>query len=538
MAAYHIVSMSLEDGKLRLSADAVAQYMRIMHASQVDCRNQLLRKHLEKVAEEAVRAETKDPQPGDYGIPDWACARSVISLAAKAKNKTPPFVSLRNTAGQTLPMAFMNMIVLWIFYPCYLILIAGVSECGTEDGEKALGVPSYPWWCWAAVLPVVAVSNFLQLSCMRYIILPKQQVLKDFIDETPPGSSALAQGSKALARLGVRTYHFFLIRSMILSSLHVVDVATDSAFVGAIISAYRCAGGESPEMERYWEETLKHSVAARVLPTSWLPGLLVPCVCLWAFGFVVPIYAIFEAMPVWSEWGTIDYEVALGDESKPAKTDYDTYAHAQQNHGAALMIVAEASGMHGIVHRDEDYALKKAELELLNVENNRKELKALEHVQSQARRSVLRTSISGACINCSQLNLQIILLGLSCAITNKKPWDFLQMLLSIIVGAAMTLLRICEACKIIRGLCNGWDERCQGSPAVTNAYKEELKNKIQNFQKWRKALVVMTIICAFWWMYAVLRLCFSFSCSSSLWNLNGCVQLSDEFLQSRNNTKP
>eukprot|EP00930_Biecheleria_cincta_P086380 TRINITY_DN75681_c0_g1_i1.p1 TRINITY_DN75681_c0_g1~~TRINITY_DN75681_c0_g1_i1.p1 ORF type:complete len:555 (+),score=72.39 TRINITY_DN75681_c0_g1_i1:60-1667(+) len=523
----------LEDGKLRLSVGQVAQYMRMHVSSQVECQSQRFRKNLEQIAEEGLHAKMKDdPKPEDYGIPDWACARSVLQLAAQAKNNTPPFVSLRHTAGQALPSAFMNMLVLWIFYPCYLLLVVGVSDCGREDEETALGIPSYPWWCWCAVMPVLAVSLCLQLSCLRYITLPKQQVLNEFKKKGDALPSD--RRNKALVNLGTRNYYFYLLRTVVLSSLHVVDVSTDSAFVGTIISAYSCSGGKLFGMERYWRETIRHSVAARVLLTSWLPDFLSPCVILWAFGFVVPIYALVEALPVWSEWGKVDYEVAV---SKPAKTDYQTYGKkilgdtVPQNHGAALMIVAEASGMHGIVHGDEDYAFNKAELELKS-ENKDKELKALEHVHSQAKRSVLRTLISGTCINCSQLNLQIIMLGLSCAITNKTPWDYLQIVLSICVGAAMTLLRIYEALRIIRGLCNGWDERCQASISESTD-KTKLKDKLRQLRNWRRALVVTTSICAFWWMYAVMRLIFGFTCSSSLWNLSGCVHLSNQFRQNR-----
>lgn len=477
--------------------------------------------------------EQREMLAKEYHMPSWAYARSVGILVTKKLKEDPhgrALVSLRSTAGQALPLAFMSMFVLWVFYPCHMFMVRGVSHCRDEGADLALGVPAYPWWCWGSVLPVLAVCLSLQFFCMRYINLPKQQVLRGY---TVLGCIK-----------GKRIYTLFIMQSLMLSTLHMVDLASDSAFLGTILTSKHCRSGLA--LEHYWTITMGQSMFGLLLPAKFTPSLVLTTVFPWALNFLVLVFAFLEAMPVRSEMAKVDYEVALA-ENQPYKLEYATYSRyilgdeTKQNHGAAMMIVAEASGMSGIVHKDEEYAFKKAQF-ALDDGKHECELEAMEHVESQARRSILRTLLGATLVNSSQLNIQVTILALSCAITHARPSKYPQLLLSIGVGAAMTAIRIVEACSIIKGL-SPWykviTDRLQQYPADSR-YVDIVMTKAGLLSKWRIALMVTTSMCACWWLYAVIKLYMAFKCPSSLWNVTGCVHISHDekdFLQELGATK-
>lgn len=462
-------------------------------------------------------------------LPKWSYPKLVSSLAERFERKGMP-IPLGVVAGQAIPLALFCCGIQWTFYVCYMLLTSHISFCNKEY-EEDIEVAKYPWWSWTCVLPVLVASLCLEWSCLRWILVPKFQVLQQLKWTCIPCSST------------ERHFKLWLVASMALSALHVATFATDSAFLGTVIKTEGCTGG--PKLELIWNFMLEKSTL-RFLGGERLPSMRTFCFFVWSGAFLQLGYAWAESHPFRPE-EPVDFEVAFLEDRK-YRTEYSTLwrlltcNEEKQNHGASLMVLAEVTGMCTLVRGDLDYALEKAKFQLEGKHHNF-EISCLNHVRSQTVRSVLRTFLAGACCSATQLNLQITIMAMRSALTGEGIWPRqAQVLLSIFFASLNVIMRVID-CLNIMTKCWSWPKK------ILAAYEEKhsdqpldqmhdirFRKLLRNVRHSLYICILMALLCLFAVAYAWVKLGMAFRCEHSVWNVNGCVDLSQLVASFRENT--
>lgn len=383
-------------------------------------------------------------------LPRWIRPKTVDVLVRK---HAPDPVPLGVTAGQALTYAWLHAILLWTFVVFFVVVTWKTSTCESDFAK-------YHWVIWMAAAPVLLLGLSLEMFALSWVIVPKYQVLRQ-----------LTLPCKIPAPFAV-----WLVFQLIVSSTKFANFASDSAFLGTVLKAQgdsdRC--GASDHLNDTWEKLWTASM------WGGLPCVPLTCLCIvaWATNFVVFFFALGLSCPL----SEVDYEVSFNDltraplnspshhhhhlllsgeeqEQDPPEaavehsnaqyagalltadvryvTEYKTPLLENQNHGAALMALAETNGMESVVWADLRYALRKAEMVLgKGCDNN-----SVEHVMSQVRRGCLRTF--GAIVtDAFQVNVQLTIFALR-AVANDDFWEDGSLVAQPILSFALSILCLC-----------------------------------------------------------------------------------------------
>lgn len=443
------------------------------------------------------------------GLPIKAYPKRIKDLARKFADKGMD-VPLGVTAGAAIPMVAVALMVKWGFAPSFLILAWHASKCSDD------GYAFYEWWVWAALLPTELAIMGIEYQCHRLVCVPQYQVLK------------------CHKVLGVKVpYYVWAFASGLLSALHSLDVASDGAFVGTYLKGTSCAVHN--QMQQMWELLLQESMFGGV--ASFAPSLTFLVIGSWAVTYLQLLYTMMETVPLACDDSgcclcscpEVDYEMATENREDNYRTEYHTVLCRSlvQNHGAALISLAEACGMHSVASEDMIYADCKAQEQFRN-RNSAKELHYIHHVLSHIRRGVLRTFLVGALSNGWQLNLQVtffmirLRLRAKSGVRDSSDW---QVFLSLALSGLALFGRIVDGYKRVT-LAYAWISkfRLAISELQHQAHKDKAEKSLRSFMAYVFSLGVMTFICAAWCLYALLKLVMSmYVCEHALWNITGCV---------------
>jgi len=434
--------------------------------------------------EEGTSEDEGPPVPKSFKslleeLPAWVVPRSVQKFAKEHEDTA----SLRNFAGRALPLAYGVAIIEWSILPTFMILTRMTSQCADSDSGQA----TYDWWSWFMLLPVQLGIWMAELQCLRTIILPKWAVLKDFKLLCVP-----------------IPFYLWLVIMMVMSALHTTDLGADSAFVGTTWRGMSCPGAE--KVTKLWDEA--HAQSSHLFFMEGRLGVLGFTIFTWGLNYVASLWALVSTMPVGIGWDRVSYDLVNPD-AKPS-TEYATIwstiwaaisltdpRDCRQNHGAALMTMAESGGMAMVVDKDMDYAVLRAEVEYakLKTRHGKEALdqidKVSEQVLSQAKMTVLSVVMGALLANCWQLYTRIMLLAIHGSFPDSRKWIG-QTRFGIMVPAITLTLRVVAA-SIVWVRCMGWERVLQKKLLKA---QRELERELEDAHGERpsKTMSIITIV--------------------------------------------
>eukprot|EP00930_Biecheleria_cincta_P097814 TRINITY_DN89506_c0_g1_i1.p1 TRINITY_DN89506_c0_g1~~TRINITY_DN89506_c0_g1_i1.p1 ORF type:complete len:532 (-),score=78.31 TRINITY_DN89506_c0_g1_i1:279-1874(-) len=528
-------------------------------------------------SEEMAELLDKRPLGIHEDLPEWARPKTVNLLVRKHGAPSTP-MPLGVTAGQALVFAWLHTILLWSFILVFMVLTWKTAEC-------TAGLANYQWFVWMAAAPVLLVLLLLEFHCLKWIIVPKYQVLGELSLWGCPMKSLCPSSLSVSA-----SFKYWLAFKLLVSATRFANFATDSAFLGIALKAQLGTKSDQCEssdfFDRTWEQVWRKSVWS-TLPCISLIWL---CAVAWGTNFVVLAFSLGLTYP-WS--GEVDYEVAFNEirdgqpekredvqatkpqqqqmnkltqaffqwwnpqedfESEPTTddaaslvdrgkdaalltgdvtyhTEYSTPFLENQNHGAALMVLAETNGMESVVWGDLRYAVRKADM----VSDKKKRR---EHIISQMRRGFVR--IFGAAITDGfQLNVQITIFAIQAALyrnasqaaheehlrlvhdhhMNDEVTLTHQATLSFVLSIICLVLRFVDAVSILRQVNENVDKLDIDSegPEISDSC---------SIRGWKVAVASAALTTLAVAIYAGVKLCKIHQCHDAVWNIGGCVDLS------------
>jgi hypothetical protein len=257
------------------------------------------------------------------------------------------------------------------------------------------------------------------------------------------------------------------------------------------------------------------------------------CLIAWLLNLAPVLAALLQAIPKGSG---VDYAVVhdalscddcLNSDRKHEQkwvVDYETHLVAKQNHGAALMCLADANGMELVTFDDFAYAMVKAN----DLHEGRDDAGSnvahvvADHIMSQVRRIAQHTFLSGALTNGLQLNVQLTALAIfqyDRPLSNIKE---IQPIISISLSAIALGIKLYQAVRMLWAtlLWLPKVEALESRADHRNASRNELPSS--RLREGMKYIFTGVVICTLLVLYAVAKLVALLKCPYSLWNVTGC----------------
>jgi hypothetical protein len=513
------------------------------------------------------------------GLPPSAYPKRIGELACEfAEIGKGMEVPLGVTAGQAIPLTFVVAVVKWGFLPCFAFFTLSASECTPH------GYAFYPWWVWAAILPAWLGTLFLEYLCHRYVCVPKYQVLRCFkilgvvvpyriwflmcillsalhACDAASDSAFLGTFLKAedcweaaeRARMWNLVLNASIYRSIAsnLTDLRTMVILSWSTSFFQLIWIFAEAlpmcrdlhgrtgiqvtfdpgenGIETNSRGIVTKVTSNSQAAKRGVQRGWrIENVDAMNLCKQGDTEYTVIFA----------QGGVNYEIATTDPYSGYGTEYHvlaTYGSPnKQNHGSAVMALAEGNGMHMVAAEDLAYASTKAELAWLKRDVNTYPV-YIKHLVDQIKRGLVRTLLVGVLTNGWQLNLQVTLYairkslhkegGLSTTVT----W---QTLLSLAFSGFAIQTRMVDAFMRVKTI-QSWRWKIRAAiNDLTDLDDRKRATKEYHFLLFITVLLaLMGTMCAFMSFYALLKLWFAHRCIDSVWNMHGCVFLEELDMQ-------
>mmetsp|Transcript_43794 Transcript_43794/g.115835 ORF Transcript_43794/g.115835 Transcript_43794/m.115835 type:complete len:344 (-) Transcript_43794:567-1598(-) len=309
-----------------------------------------------------------------------------------------------------------------------------------------------------------------------------------------------------------------------MSALHTTDIGADSAFVGTTWRGLSCPGAE--RVNTLWDAAHSSKISWQFMEGQL--GVLGFTLFTWAMNYVSLIWALLSTVPVGEGWRTVSFDLVNPDDK--ASTEYVTiWSHiwaaihrtkpdrCRQNHGAALMSLAEVGGMAMVVDKDMDYAFLRAELELSKPEDKEQNKEQVQKNKEQVYKDILSqgrmavfTIVTGTLLTgCWQLYTRIMLLSIHGSFADSRPW-IRQTKISIMIGTLCLAIRVIVAIRVFV-LFSRWDERLQKQLPKERAGCE-------NYGKQLKPLMAFLGGCIFLILVIVVVL------ALKLWNIDYCYE--------------
>jgi len=394
-------------------------------------------------------------------LPVWVKPHAVLQMAWAQYPKPLP---LGMTAGAAIPLVWLSSTVLWSFYVGFFPMVASAGVCHNNS------FATFPVWLYLAFVPALACAVGVEWLCLRLVVVPKWQVLRT--------------GTVFSLRVPFRLWLAFAALNSLVSYF---NFASLSAFTGTMLKTSHCPLGG--KLMKLWAAVWAQSSLARVLDDP-SPHFIFWVMFAWGLKLLTLLQAVADSLPcVSSTPCEVDYELC-SDPDKHYATKYTTLSHprkgSEQNHGAALMALAQANGMITVFSNDIEYALKKAAQSASS-----DPFGAAMHARSQLHRGIF-ASLSGVCVSGMQLNLQVSAFNLLRYLTG-DPCHML--FVSICLSGMSNMMAIRTS----------WTYVC----------------------KLKRVLLAAAAACyGVTVAYAATKLAASFYCTSRSWNITGCTDLS------------
>jgi len=314
------------------------------------------------------------------GLPHWSYLKRVKELADRfAEKDTPSAVPLGVVAGLAIPLQFVVLMMRLGFFPCFAVLIFSAASCESGSPQAV-----YPWWAWGAVFPVQVACLGLEYICHRYTVVSTYQVLGEF----------------RIFFFGAVSYRMWFAYSVLQSIFASGDMAADSAFLGIFLRSKICAAEDSEEEWHAWIEA-NHGAAV----AAWMPSLTTLVFVGWASVLFEIVWVLLQTIPLIE----VDYEIANENEASGYITKYPTVLKREQNHGSALVALAECNNAQLLASTDCHYAKARAQWQYENTRDGDFPM-YLHHIEHLLLEGVYLTCMKGLLTNGLQLALQICVL--------------------------------------------------------------------------------------------------------------------------------
>eukprot|EP00928_Gymnodinium_smaydae_P088869 TRINITY_DN7290_c2_g1_i1.p1 TRINITY_DN7290_c2_g1~~TRINITY_DN7290_c2_g1_i1.p1 ORF type:complete len:699 (-),score=156.37 TRINITY_DN7290_c2_g1_i1:106-2157(-) len=461
--------------------------------------------------------------------PAWAVNDRVWNFVARwreAGNNGP--VPLGCVCGRGVLWGYAANLLVWPAYVLFALSAYLSLQCGT-DGD----LPTYDNRLWAVFAVVLVVLLFIEMKATSYAIFCQVQAIGQISFLGFPLTFA------AWARL-----------MLILSTLAHMDICSNGFFAATAFGADSLACiGSVKKMDPIWATVIEQSKFLRHLPPDWLtiPRL---AATFWALSFAQPIYAIAVAFPLFepAKWRplffwNVTWKPDMKDSNHTPKLNYGTLVDARQNHGNALMAVADVARMGAVTFQDEEFAMAKYFLsldKLRRTQNGGDLIACLHHAMGLLQRSSFRFILQGFLETSLQLNLQVSLL----AVQRASRWGMrqhdevgifvtlnhlnLQTLLSVTLGLVISLKRMYEVYTLFsktRRIVRETQTLKLSDCRLNTILEEYARIRWASYFNYAGAFLYVGSMA-----YAAVKLWAVFYCPSSLWNLhpyppNGCVVL-------------
>lgn len=458
--------------------------------------------------------EYKDHERRGY-IPRWFLSRNILTIFHRQKFLDKP-VSLRETAGPGVLCALLNVVLLWTLLPAFVYLTKKTSSCNYH------GIASFSWWTFLAFVPVLSACFILELAALRYVLIPKYQILGEFT---------------IFSCLPAR-FEIWLFFTSMVSVAQYTNFAVNGLFYGEMMS--NC--GNNAELNSMWDVVLRQSLFQYLLPHA-LPDLKTVGLVVFLLQFFRLGYALLTTIPRWDELNKLDFELnPAGIESFQYNYKPLLNLNKPLNHGAAIMNLAEVTGMNLILHSDLHYADIKARLalhRLLKPDCKQRPGDWEEmcgHVMHKISRAMLNTFLTGTLVNGSVLNLQVTFLAMHCAIDGTGPMEHGRDLFGIAVNMFTSWIRIYDGFKHADMGIRWWHTFHYQREEILKALGDEKKGihkeeaydteeDMNHYTGWVVFFVLILLFCCAVWLYAFAKLVMVFRCNHALWNITGCASI-------------
>jgi len=426
-------------------------------------------------------------------LPVWVKPHAVLQMAWAQYPKPLP---LGMTAGAAIPLVWLSSTVLWSFYVGFFPMVASAGVCHNNS------FATFPVWLYLAFVPALACAVGVEWLCLRLVVVPKWQVLRT--------------GTVFSLRVPFRLWLAFAALNSLVSYF---NFASLSAFTGTMLKTSHCPLGS--KLMELWAAVWAQSSLARIADDP-SPHFIFWVIFTWGLKLVTLLQAVADSLPsVSSTPCEVDYELC-SDPGRRYMTKYATLSHPwgesehQQNHGAALMALAQANGMHTVFFNDIEYGFKKAAQSASS-----DPLGAAMHARAQLHRGIF-ASLSGVCVSGMQLNLQVSTFNMLRYLTG-GPCHMLFVSIGLSGMSNMMAIKTCWTyVRKSKECLEELDEQVLGSG-------EQAEKLSTILWRCRLKFVLLAAAAACYGgtvAYAATKLAASFYCTSRSWNITGCTDLS------------
>lgn len=445
-------------------------------------------------------------------LPKWSFAKEVAKLADLSifQNDTVPMGLCVGPAVPGAKAAVVFELVTAIGLAC---LAYATSECTLRCFAE------YASWVWLVATPVIVVRLAMECYCVRFALIPYIQVCKSF---------------RFLGCCKVSFYPWLFLGTL-LSIINQLDVITDAFFAAASAKTDTCNG---EIVSVIWQATLRESIFGFLGSLLEFFSFHRLVFVVWVTSFIQLAYPWLYSTPACGE-DAVDYVVAFpkpGSRIATEKLQFENLlGQKDTNLGNALYALAEGAGLGLLNLHQPWYARYKLITQLLMLEHKEELeldeiLKPLGILQGELERGKVRFLLVAVAENAIQINLQITLLAIRTALESRLHW---KMLLSVVTSIIVCTIRVftCRDLISFSGVVQKKVKRLKESLKTEDA--QHITEQLMAIKADTKGFIVIALLYAALLIYASVQLGMTYVCENAVWNIGGCVDLSELLTQNK-----
>lgn len=402
--------------------------------------------------------------------------------------------------GPAVRYAFGALFSNLVFFSIVPLLAYFRSSC---DGKSFAVCDDWPLYVLLVIFGFILL--LVQWRCVRFVILPQIDITQAFKDYSLLSFS-----------FSKRPFVIWFLVMSIFTCLSQMDTMTNGEALGKMMATAHC-------VEENDEHVLREAAVAAYGSFAVAHGPML-LLLLYALALLQPLYGIVSCMPI--ERG-VDFVVGMDSEDKQLKITFKTMADGKQNHGAALMILAEITRMEAVVFKNLNYAQCKMDL-WWGERSEGWEERYLHLAKVEVKRSIARFITIGLAQNAVQTYVQIVWLGLSAAATEEVDW---QVLGSVVVSLVGIIVDIPDMCEV---LLFSWraqkdlpleDVQQSLSHACDQEYRDRVLALHRNVRREILLFASLFVLYLLILTASIAKLFGVILCDSQLLHINGCARL-------------
>lgn len=423
-----------------------------------------------------------------------------------ARERPDSALKMRCCAGPAVQWARLSVATTIVVQIVLFVLVSHSRDCVTAHSTRMNAEVEFdrlPVVGWYITICYILVKLFLEFKSLQYVTIPYLQVVGFFGPNGWP--------------LGFRVWLGLMFLN---SSLQCLDHATDTFFSAKLIMSEEC---NNDLMSSIFDKVKAESFIIRWVPFSFKTMAL----WMWFALFLQFIIPVMTTVPWFTHWCKTKYEVSATE----ADHNYMNIYREDQNHGDALMMLGDASGMTTLMQMGFVYVVKREKHSWDERTRNGMTSEginaSLTYVKAGMARGISRVGLVALLENGMQTNLQVSALAIKRAVlgaSNNRSFIVFDVG-SIILSTVVAMLKLNES-RIILDFANRVHQRVES----TEHERRDEERQAINWVVWNIRLMryVFWPLLIFFVAYAICKFVAVFVCEYSVWNISGCVDLSDE----------